>query len=89
MFSDRLVSLADAQEHIIIMLGDFNAALGSDYYCDVHPVCCDRDVLLADVGMLPQSTFTHVKHGCLSFSQLDHVAMSPCLYNDTDECTVL
>ena len=39
--------------------------------------------------VLPPTSFTHVNHGCLSYTWQDHVVSSPCLYNVMEECAIL
>ena len=90
MYIGRLASLIeDAQEQNICVLGDFNAAPGTEFYDDVQNMCVERDMIMADTSTLPPTSFTHVNHGCLSRAWLDHVVLSPCLYNVMDECTIL
>ena len=86
----KLAAIIDnAQEQNVCIVGDFNAAPGTEYYEDIQHMCSERDMVIADVRALPPSTFTHVNHGCLSRTWLDHVVLSPCLYSVMDECTIL
>lgn len=69
----------------IFVLGDFNATPGSDNVYDIQQICGEHGMVLADVRMLPPPTLSHVNQGCLSCSLLDHVALSPFLYNVTSD----
>ena len=90
MYLGRLASLIeDAQERNICILGDFNAAPGTEFFTDVQRMCDDHGMVMADVRALPPTSFTHVNQGCLSHSWLDHVVVSPCLDAVKEECTIL
>lgn len=85
----KLASLMDgAQEEHICIIGDFNAAPNSEYYEDIKLICQERDLEIVDVSLLPPDSFTHVNHGCLSQTWLDHIVLSPCLKNTVTDCNI-
>ncbi|KAG0716019.1 hypothetical protein GWK47_010600 [Chionoecetes opilio] len=90
MYLGRLASIIeDAEEQNVCILGDFNAAPGTAFFTDIQRMCGDRDMVMADVRALPPTSFTHVNQGCLSRTWLDHVLLSPCLFDVMDECSIL
>ncbi len=90
LYLGRLTSIIeDAQEQNICILGDFNAAPDTDFFTDIQHMCDDHDMVIADVRVLPPSSYTHVNQGCLSCTWLDHVLLSPCLNEVMEECNIL
>jgi len=90
MYLGRLISIIDdAQEQNVCILGNYNAAPGTNVLTDIQRMCDNRDMVIADVRALPPTGFTHVSQGCLSRTWLDHVVLSPCLNNVMDECSIL
>ena len=90
VYLGKLASLIDdAMERHICVVGDFNARPGSAFFSDLSDLCRERDLTIADVAALPAGTFTHVNAEFLTQSWLDHVLLSPGLYNAMDSCEVL
>ena len=90
LYLGKLASLLDdATERHICVIGDYNARPGSVFFDDLSDLCRERDLVVADVTVMPPETFTHVNAGCLSQSWLDHVVLSPGLHNAMTNCEVL
>ena len=62
----------------IMILGDFNAATGGEYFREWDILCNDHDMLFSDVLRLPADSYTHVNNGSMARSWLDH-----CLCSET------
>ena len=63
------------------VLGDFNARVGGLFYESWVKVCEDYGAVLSDVALLPATTYTHVNHGSLAQSWLDHCLSSQTAHN--------
>ena len=90
IYLKRLASIIDdAQEQNVCIVSDLNATPDTTFFTDIQLLCCDHDVVLSDERALPQTSFTHVNQGCHLRMWLDHVMLSPCLYNVMEECAIL
>ena len=56
----------------IMVLGDFNADVGSRFFLEWSQICEDYNVVFADTTVLPATSYTHVNNCSLTRSWLDH-----------------
>ena len=85
--------LEESEVNGVIIIGDFNAKPNSEYFTQLTNLCSEYDLIVSDVSILPQETFSHINNASLKRSWLDHCVMSPSLHNavtdmffDNDTC---
>ena len=82
MYVGKIESILEANEmNGLVIIGDFNAHPGKEYFNQLKHLCNEYDLIISDVENLPIDTFTHVNNSSLSKSWLDHCIMSPSLHN--------
>ena len=64
--------IEDYDHNDILILGDFNAAVGGSYFREWTNLCDEIDMRFVDVGRLNADSYTHVNNASLSKSWLDH-----------------
>ena len=82
MYLGKLESLVE--EHNvdgIVIMGDFNAAPGKDYFFQLKDFCDEFNLLISDVEILPSDSYTHLNNASLRKSWLDHCVTSPGIHN--------
>ena len=65
----------------MVVMGDFNAEPGKEYYDQLKLFCEEHNLIISDVEMLPQDSYTHLNNASLRRSWLDHCVTSPGLHN--------
>ena len=71
------------------VIGDFNAnSHGSRFYNDLKEFCDDTGMFIADVSMLPPSSFTFISATGRAKSWLDHCIFSPMLCNKIERVKI-
>ena len=65
----------------IMIIGDFNAAIGGEFYSELECLCNEKALTISDVALLPSDSYTHVNNATLSRSWLDHCVTSPLLHS--------
>ena len=69
----KVSSIIEDHNHSdVIVLGDFNATVGGQYYRAWDELCHRTGMLFTDVVRLSEESYTHVNHGSLSRTWLDH-----------------
>ena len=68
--------LTECDEEHICIIGDMNASPGSGKFDEIKSLCRDHDLIMADVELLPHNSFSHLNHGSLTRSWLDHSLLS-------------
>lgn len=56
----------------VLIIGDFNADTNKDFFRELQRVCSSLELVVSDVQRLPDDTHTHLSHGSLTRSWLDH-----------------
>ena len=73
-----------------MITGDFfNATPGSQLFNEICDRIHENNVILRDIDILPDDTYTHVNNGNKTCSWLDHIAMSNVLSECTVDCDTL
>ena len=78
----------ESQWQNICIIGDFNAAPGTDYFLELVTLCSSQNLIISDVALLPENSYTHINHAHLSRSWLDHCLISEGLYNVIDNAAI-
>lgn len=81
--------LESREEQQICVLGDFNASPHTARFVEIEELFAEYNVAFQDTRLLPPDTYTHVNHGSLSTSWIDHVALSTLLLDATVSCYTL
>lgn len=56
----------------VLIIGDFNANTNKDFFRELQRVCSGLELVVSGVQRLPDDTHTHLSHGSLTRSWLDH-----------------
>ena len=70
------------------VIGDFNTNTGGMFYENWLKLCEDYGTMLSDVAFLPDFSFTHVNHGSLARTWLDHCLSSQTFHNSISEVCI-
>jgi hypothetical protein len=81
--------LESREEQQICVLGDFNASPHTARFVEIEELFSEHNVAFQDTRHLPPDTYTHVNHGSLSTSWIDHIALSSLLLDATISCYTL
>ena len=65
----------------LIVMGDFNAEPGREYFNQLKNFCEDYELIVSDVDKLPPDSYTHLNNASLRRSWLDHCVTSPGIHN--------
>ena len=81
--------IAECDEENVCVIGDFNASPGSARFTELLSMCGDHQLKVGDVETLPLSSYSHVNHGSLSRTWLDHCLVSEGLFSSMLNCRLL
>ena len=81
--------LESREEQQVCILGDFNASPNTNRFSEIEELFAEHNIAFHDTSLLPPDTYTHVNHGSLATSWIDHIAMSSLLFEATISCHVL
>ena len=83
-------SIIEEYDHSdILILGDFNAAVGGQFYREWENLCDDTDMFFVDVDRLNSNSYTHINNASLSKSWLDHCLATRSASGSVENVTVL
>ena len=68
--------IAAAKVENVCIMGDFNCIPVSEGLTEFTSMLKDHSIRKVDTKLLPDNTFTHINHGCLSRSWFAHCAVS-------------
>ena len=90
LYLGKIVAIAnDSESDAVCILGDFNASPSSAHYNELHNMCLEHDLEIADVNCLPADSYTHVNNNNYrSCSWLDHVVISKNILRSFNDCTI-
>ena len=90
LYLGKIVAIAnDSESNAVCILGDFNASPSSAHYNELHNMCLEHDLEIADVNCLPADSYTHVNNNNYrSCSWLDHVVISKNILRSFNDCTI-
>ena len=81
--------LSNCEEENVCVIGDMNASPGNSRFDEIKSLCRDHEMVIADVEILPQDSFSHLNHGSLTSSWIDHSLMSLRLLQSVVECKLI
>ena len=89
MYLGKIAHIVDTSDvHGLLVCGDFNADINKEFYTELYNMCCEKDLTICDVDMLPADTYTHVNNGNLCRSWLDHCVASSSIRDAIDSIHV-
>ena len=80
--------IEESQWQNVCILGDFNAAPGTENFVELVTLSSSQNLIISDVALLPDNSYTHVNQAHLSRSWLDHCLISEGLYNAIDSVAI-
>ena len=89
-YTGRITSIiAECDEENVCVMGDFIASPGSARFTESLSMCGHHQLKVGDVETLPLRNYTHVNHGSLSRTWLDHYLVSEGLFSSMLNCWLL